>query len=196
LADIIRVGIIEEEKLIRAVSHTPRTSPEAQSERITFIQREFKRISVESRREKTWLGWSQTTGVPPAVRPLSGRISVGVAPLADGQSRRGVFALVDGKALFLATSEIHGYRRAGKQVRGLLSVDDLRDLIGLQLDDLDRLPHRLNNVGGGCRRAYRCWRRPRDVRKKPEVTSRSSEWWKTGARREDIPNGTHHPGSG
>jgi hypothetical protein len=52
LADLIRVGIIDEEKLSRAVSRTPRTSPEVQSERIKFIQHEFKRISVESRSEK------------------------------------------------------------------------------------------------------------------------------------------------
>jgi CDP-paratose 2-epimerase len=42
-----------------------------------------------------------------------------------------------------------GYGGLGKQVRDLLSVSDLADLIALQLDRFDTLPHRLYNAGGG-----------------------------------------------
>jgi CDP-paratose 2-epimerase len=42
-----------------------------------------------------------------------------------------------------------GYGGTGKQVRDLLHVDDLIDLVSLQLDDLDHWAGATVNVGGG-----------------------------------------------
>jgi CDP-paratose 2-epimerase len=66
-----------------------------------------------------------------------------------GKVDQGVFALWMAMHYFKKPLSYIGWNGTGKQVRDLVSIDDLGALIELQLDAFDRLPHRLFNVGGG-----------------------------------------------
>jgi CDP-paratose 2-epimerase len=77
------------------------------------------------------------------------RCGVITGPWQMGKADQGVFALWMGKHYFRRPLKYIGYGGTGKQVRDLVSIDDLGALVERQLDDLAGLPHRLYNVGGG-----------------------------------------------
>ena len=77
------------------------------------------------------------------------RCGVITGPWQMGKADQGVFALWMGKHYFAQPLKYIGYGGTGKQVRDLLSAQDLADLIETQLVDLAALPHRVYNVGGG-----------------------------------------------
>lgn len=77
------------------------------------------------------------------------RCGVITGPWQMGKADQGVFALWMGKHYFKRSLKYIGFGGTGKQVRDLLSIDDLGRLIDVQLKTFDRLPHRLYNVGGG-----------------------------------------------
>ena len=83
------------------------------------------------------------------LRYVINRCGVITGPWQMGKADQGVFALWMGKHYFRRPLKYIGYGGAGKQVRDLISVDDLADLIEIQLDNMLGLPHRVYNVGGG-----------------------------------------------
>jgi CDP-paratose 2-epimerase len=83
------------------------------------------------------------------LRYVVNRCGVIAGPWQMGKVDQGVFALWMGKHYFGRPLAYIGYGGTGKQVRDLVSIDDLGDLLERQLDRFDDLPHRLYNVGGG-----------------------------------------------
>jgi len=66
-----------------------------------------------------------------------------------GKVDQGIFALWMLAHYFKKPLKYIGFGGRGKQVRDLLSVDNLFDLIELQLDNLDKVNGQVYNVGGG-----------------------------------------------
>lgn len=84
------------------------------------------------------------------VRAVINRCGVVAGPWQMGKVDQGVFALWMARHYFKAGNLSYiGYGGDGKQVRDLLHVDDLFDLIRLQIRDLDRFDGGVFNVGGG-----------------------------------------------
>jgi CDP-paratose 2-epimerase len=83
------------------------------------------------------------------LRYVINRCGVITGPWQMGKADQGVFALWMGKHYFGRPLKYIGYGGTGKQVRDFISIDDLGDVVQLQLDALETLPHRLYNVGGG-----------------------------------------------
>jgi CDP-paratose 2-epimerase len=83
------------------------------------------------------------------LRYVINRCGVVTGPWQMGKVDQGVFALWMGKHYFGRPLQYIGYGGTGKQVRDLVSVDDLGDLLLRQLERFEGLPHRLYNVGGG-----------------------------------------------
>jgi CDP-paratose 2-epimerase len=83
------------------------------------------------------------------LRTLINRCGVIAGPWQMGKVDQGIFAHwifshVEGTPL-----SYFGYGGSGKQVRDVLHVDDLADLIEIELRDIDRLSGSVFNVGGG-----------------------------------------------
>ena len=83
------------------------------------------------------------------LRYIVDRCGVITGPWQMGKVDQGVFALWMGRHHFKRPLSYIGYGGGGKQVRDFISVDELIDLILLQLEHIDSLPHRVYNVGGG-----------------------------------------------
>ncbi len=83
------------------------------------------------------------------LRYVINRCGVITGPWQMGKVDQGVFALWMAMHYFHQPLKYIGWNGTGKQVRDLVSIDDLGALIELQLEAFDRLPHRLFNVGGG-----------------------------------------------
>jgi len=83
------------------------------------------------------------------LRYVIDRCGVITGPWQMGKVDQGVFALWMAMHYFRKPLAYIGWNGTGKQVRDLVSIDDLGALIEMQLDALDRLPYRLFNVGGG-----------------------------------------------
>lgn len=83
------------------------------------------------------------------LRYVIDRCGVITGPWQMGKVDQGVFALWMGKHYFGRPLQYIGYGGSGKQVRDFVSIDDLGNLLEVQLDRFDALPHRLYNVGGG-----------------------------------------------
>jgi CDP-paratose 2-epimerase len=83
------------------------------------------------------------------LRYVIDRCGVITGPWQMGKADQGVFALWMGKHYFRRPLKYIGYGGTGKQVRDFVSISDLADLIERQLDQLETLPHRLYNAGGG-----------------------------------------------
>jgi CDP-paratose 2-epimerase len=77
------------------------------------------------------------------------RCGVITGPWQMGKADQGVFALWMGKHYFKRPLKYIGYGGTGKQVRDFISISDLADILQIQLDRMDALPHRLYNIGGG-----------------------------------------------
>jgi CDP-paratose 2-epimerase len=83
------------------------------------------------------------------LRTLVNRCGVIAGPWQMGKVDQGVFSLWMARHVAGGSLTYNGWGGAGKQVRDLLHVDDLADLLGLQLRHLDTLDGQTFNVGGG-----------------------------------------------
>lgn len=83
------------------------------------------------------------------LRYVINRCGVLTGPWQMGKVDQGVFALWVAMHYFKRPLQYIGWGGEGKQVRDLLSVSELADLLERQLDRFDELPSRLFNVGGG-----------------------------------------------
>jgi CDP-paratose 2-epimerase len=83
------------------------------------------------------------------LRYVIDRCGVITGPWQMGKVDQGVFALWMAMHYFKQPLKYIGWNGTGKQVRDLVSIDDLGALIESQLEAFDRLPYRLFNVGGG-----------------------------------------------
>jgi CDP-paratose 2-epimerase len=77
------------------------------------------------------------------------RLGVVAGPGQMGREEQGVFALWMARHHFGGRLMYRGWNGQGKQVRDLLHVDDLWQLLALQLSGWDRVQGRTYNVGGG-----------------------------------------------
>jgi len=83
------------------------------------------------------------------VRTLINRCGVLAGPWQMGKVDQGVFTLWMAAHLFGKPLRYIGFGGSGKQVRDLLHVDDLFELLDIQLQDIDTYNNRIFNVGGG-----------------------------------------------
>lgn len=83
------------------------------------------------------------------LRYVINRCGVLTGPWQMGKVDQGVFALWIGMHYFKRPLQYIGWGGEGKQVRDLLSIDELGHLLEIQLDRFEALPARLFNVGGG-----------------------------------------------
>ncbi|HEY0383973.1 MAG TPA: NAD-dependent epimerase/dehydratase family protein [Candidatus Elarobacter sp.] len=83
------------------------------------------------------------------LRYVIDRCGVIAGPWQMGKVDQGVFALWMGRHYFKKALAYIGYGGAGKQVRDVVSVDELGDLVLRQIDGIAALPHHVYNVGGG-----------------------------------------------
>lgn len=84
-------------------------------------------------------------GIPAVIN----RCGVVTGPWQMGKVDQGVFVLWMAAHYFGRSLKYIGYGGSGKQVRDLLSVDDLADLVDYQLAHLSQLSGSVFNVGGG-----------------------------------------------
>jgi CDP-paratose 2-epimerase len=83
------------------------------------------------------------------LRIIVNRCGVIAGPWQMGKVDQGVFTHWMAAARFQKPLTYIGWGGAGKQVRDLLHIDDLGDLVERQMIDFDRLAGRVFNVGGG-----------------------------------------------
>ncbi|HEX5569791.1 MAG TPA: NAD-dependent epimerase/dehydratase family protein [Ktedonobacterales bacterium] len=83
------------------------------------------------------------------VRAIINRCGVLTGPWQMGKVDQGVFTLWVAMHYFERKLEYIGWGGQGKQVRDLLHVDDLADLLAIQLERFDELHGQTYNVGGG-----------------------------------------------
>ena len=83
------------------------------------------------------------------MRALIDRCGVLCGPWQMGKVDQGVITLWVARHFFGRPLRYTGYGGLGKQVRDILHVDDLFDLLRLQLDAPERWDGRVYNVGGG-----------------------------------------------
>jgi CDP-paratose 2-epimerase len=83
------------------------------------------------------------------LKGLINRCSVIGGPWQMGKVDQGLGALWIARHVYRKPLQYIGYGGSGKQVRDLLHIEDLVDLVCLQLADIDRHNGRIYNVGGG-----------------------------------------------
>lgn len=83
------------------------------------------------------------------VRAVVNRCGVIAGPWQFGKVDQGVFSLWVQAHYFKRPLAYIGFGGRGKQVRDLLHVDDLFDLLDAQLADLEKASGKIYNVGGG-----------------------------------------------
>ena len=83
------------------------------------------------------------------LRTIVDRCGVVAGPWQMGKSDQGVFALWMARHYFKRPLAYIGYGGSGKQVRDVIAIDDLCDLVVRQIDGIATLPRRAYNVGGG-----------------------------------------------
>jgi CDP-paratose 2-epimerase len=77
------------------------------------------------------------------------RLAVVTGPGQMGKVEQGVFSLWLARHFFGGELTYRGWGGSGKQVRDLLHVDDVCDLVQRQLELMHRITGRIYNVGGG-----------------------------------------------
>lgn len=95
----------------------------------------------------------QEYGAMYGLRFLINRCGVLAGPWQMGKVDQGVFALWVAMSYFQGSLAYIGWGGQGKQVRDLLHIDDLAELIDLQLADFAGHTGRVYNVGGGRERS-------------------------------------------
>ncbi|HYW53863.1 MAG TPA: NAD-dependent epimerase/dehydratase family protein [Dongiaceae bacterium] len=83
------------------------------------------------------------------LRTIVDRCGVVTGPWQMGKAHQGVFALWMAHHYFKRPLAYIGYGATGKQVRDLIAVDELCDLVLAQIASIATLPRRAYNVGGG-----------------------------------------------
>ncbi|MBX3178502.1 MAG: NAD-dependent epimerase/dehydratase family protein [Candidatus Hydrogenedentes bacterium] len=83
------------------------------------------------------------------LRGIVNRCGVLTGPWQMGKADQGVVVLWAARHLYGGPLSYIGFGGQGKQVRDILHIDDLTDLIYRQIDQLDALSGRTFNVGGG-----------------------------------------------
>lgn len=83
------------------------------------------------------------------LRGVINRCGVLTGPWQMGKVDQGVVVLWAARHAYGGALKYIGYGGTGKQVRDMLHVADLLDLVCIQLDQLDALSGRVFNVGGG-----------------------------------------------
>lgn len=83
------------------------------------------------------------------VRSVINRCGVIAGPWQFGKVDQGVFSLWVQAHYFKKSLSYIGFGGLGKQVRDLLHIDDLFDLLDIQLSDLEKARGKVYNVGGG-----------------------------------------------
>ena len=83
------------------------------------------------------------------LRTIVDRCGVITGPWQMGKVDQGVFGLWMAHHYFKRPLAYIGYGGTGKQVRDLIAVDELCDLVLAQIDAIATLPRRAYNVGGG-----------------------------------------------
>lgn len=83
------------------------------------------------------------------LRFVINRCGVITGPGQFGKADQGVFALWMARHFFGVPLTYRGWGGAGKQTRDLLDVDDLCELVGMQLQQWDRVAGCTYNIGGG-----------------------------------------------
>ena len=77
------------------------------------------------------------------------RFGVIAGPRQMGKTDQGVVTLWMAKHFWKQSLKYIGYGGTGKQVRDILHVDDLVDLIDLQIHQIEKFEGKIYNVGGG-----------------------------------------------
>lgn len=77
------------------------------------------------------------------------RFGVIAGPRQMGKTDQGVVTLWMAKHYWKQSLKYIGYGGTGKQVRDILHVDDLVDLIDLQIHEIEKFSGKIYNVGGG-----------------------------------------------
>lgn len=95
----------------------------------------------------------QEYGVAYGLRTVANRCGVIAGPWQMGKVDQGVFTLWVARHYFGGELSYLGYGGTGKQVRDLLHVDDLFELIDIQARKLDLFDGQTFNVGGGVERS-------------------------------------------
>jgi len=83
------------------------------------------------------------------VRTIIDRCGVLAGPWQMGKVDQGVFTLWMAAHIFNKPLRYIGFGGSGKQVRDVLHVDDLFELLDIQLRHIDKYDNRIFNVGGG-----------------------------------------------
>lgn len=83
------------------------------------------------------------------IQAIINRCGVLTGPWQMGKVDQGVFVLWMAAHIFQKPLSYIGYGGTGKQVRDLLHIDDLLDLVDYQLTHFDQLDGDILNVGGG-----------------------------------------------
>lgn len=83
------------------------------------------------------------------VRAIINRCGVLTGPWQMGKVDQGIFTLWVAMHYFERELSYIGWGGSGKQVRDLLNIDDLADLLAIQLERFDELHGETYNVGGG-----------------------------------------------
>jgi len=83
------------------------------------------------------------------LRGIINRCGVLTGPWQMGKADQGVVVLWAARHIYGGALKYIGYGGQGKQVRDLLHVDDLLDLVCRQIDQIDTLTGQTFNVGGG-----------------------------------------------
>lgn len=83
------------------------------------------------------------------LRTVINRCGLLTGPWQMGKSDQGVIVLWAARHVYGGALRYIGYGGTGKQVRDLLHIDDLLDLVEIQLQNLDGLSGGVFNVGGG-----------------------------------------------
>ena len=84
------------------------------------------------------------------MKGLINRCGILAGPWQMGKVDQGVITLWVARHYFQKPLQYIGFGGTGKQVRDLLHVDDLFDLLVLEMGSLDAWDGRVYNVGGGC----------------------------------------------
>lgn len=83
------------------------------------------------------------------IKAVVNRCGVLTGPWQMGKTDQGVIVAWMAAHYFGTSLQYIGYGGSGKQVRDILHVDDLFDLLKMEVSDLDRFDGQLFNVGGG-----------------------------------------------